>query len=66
MATITLARTIIARQGVPLDVPDDMDPDEFGRASVGAGERGVYDEEAWAEIKGEVNPSSYDYDVIDA
>ena len=66
MATITLTRTIIVRQGVPLDVPDDMDPDDFGRESVTTAKRGVYDEETWAEIKGEVNPSSYDYDVIDA
>ena len=46
MATITLTRTIIVRQGVPLDVPDDMDPDDFGRESVGAAKRAVYDEES--------------------
>ena len=66
MATITLTRTIIVRQGVPLDVPDDMDPDDFGVESVGAAKRGVYDEEVWTEIETEVNPGGFDYDVIDA
>ena len=66
MATITLTRTLVVRQGVPFDVPDDMDPDDFARECVGAAKRGVCDHDAWAEVKSEVNPSSYDYAVIDA